>query len=229
MILGGPSAVLLLDPDGARWRAASAGTPSDPAAGGDWGARLATLGPPPAPRVEVEVDVALARLFVLPYHDALVTPARWRGHALSALEAALEAPADGWNLRVVPERPPRPRLAVALPEALLAAVAQRFGRAPVQVGTLLRLDRLRRRVPRFSGMAIDSSIGGLFAAVFDGGVLQRLRWRRAAARSDELAALWRVEWSASGEMGTPPALALSPSLMPLAAEAAAGVPTLLLD
>jgi hypothetical protein len=220
--------VLQLDPAGWRWALSATSTPWDPIVGDDWDRRVAAIVPPPAPRVDVQVDAGLARLIVLPYHDALVTPARWHGHALSALESSLNAPADGWTLRVVPERPPRPRLAVALPTALLGAVARRLGGAPVRVGTLLRLDRLRRRSPRFSGVAIDICAGGLIAAVFEVGVLQRLRWRRAVARAPELASLWRVEWTACGH-GALPAMALPPSFAPLAAEVAAGVPVLPLD
>jgi hypothetical protein len=165
-------------------------------------------------RVEVEIDAAHARLFVLPYHDALHAESRWAGYAHSRFEALFGEPADAWALRVVPERPPRPRLAVALPAPLLDGLRGAFGSGlrSVRVGALGRLDTLRAREARFTGAAVEGGARHLVVSLFERGVLQRLRQRHAAALADELWSVLRVEWAALGHEGPLPALAVGPGL-----------------
>lgn len=167
-----------------------------------------------APRADVDVQAVYARLFVLPHHDALSAEARWAAYAQSRFEALMGEAADGWSIRVVPERPPRPRLAVALPLALLNALAAALGPGlrSVRVDALGRLDALRAREAHFSGAAVEGGERHLVVALFERGVLQRLRQRRSAIAADELCALLRVEWAALGHEGPLPALAIGPGL-----------------
>lgn len=187
-------------------------------AGTDWASALRALaaaaGALALSRVDVEIDAAHVRLFVLPHHDALHAESRWAGYAQSRFEALFGEPADAWSLRVVPERPPRPRLAVALPAALLGGLRDTFGAGlrSVRVGALGRLDALRAREARFTGAAVEGGARHLVVSLFERGVLQRLRQRHAAALADELWSVLRVEWAALGHDGLLPALAVGPGL-----------------
>ena len=65
-------------------------------------------------RADVVVSVSHTRLFVLPYSSALTSEARWSAYAASRFEDLFGEGVDGWSLRVVAERPERPRLVAAL-------------------------------------------------------------------------------------------------------------------
>ena len=181
--------------------------------------------------VAVTVQAAWARLLVLPDNPALNAEARWAGYAASRFEALTGEAAEAWTLRVLPERPGRPRLLVALPTPLLQALAAACGRQlrSVRVDALGRLDALRAQAPRFSGAVVEGSERHLLLSLFQRGALQRVRQRRSSVDASELQSMLRVEWAALGHDGPLPVLALGPGWAPGVGWAAVAQRTLVLS
>lgn len=173
-------------------------------------------------RPDVVVHPSHARLFVVQAIEALDTEERWRAYAVDRLSQWQGDEAGRqWHVRVVAERPGRPRLVAALPGALMEAVRERFGSRlrSVWIEPLLRLDELKRQDHHFSGAWVDLGVDHALIALFDDGVLQRMRLRRAPPQALDLASTVRAEWAALERSPTLPALALGPA--PEAAAAAA--------
>jgi len=163
-------------------------------------------------RVDVIVNVSHTRLFVLPYSEALSSEARWSAYAHSRFEDLFGDGTDGWSLRVVAERPGRPRLVAALPMAVMRTLEGLLDRRlrSVRIDSLIRLDDMRRREAGYTGALVDvGAQHALFALMIDG-TLHRLRLRRMVPGLDELRATLTVEWAALGRGDALPALALAP-------------------
>ncbi|HUN92468.1 MAG TPA: hypothetical protein VMU33_10450 [Burkholderiaceae bacterium] len=174
----------------------------------------------PDGEVQVRVDAGVARLFLVPWADALTSGARWHTYACSRFEQAYGESADEWTVRVVDELPPRARLAVALPTAWLKAVTLGGARrvVSVRVGLLDRVARLLASEPRFSGCAIEVGASVATLLVFVQGELRRVRARRFDA-AEELAATVRSEWASFGIAASAVGAAVA---LPAAARAALG-------
>lgn len=164
-------------------------------------------------RVEVVVNALHVRLLVLPWADALTSEARWLAYAQSRFDDLFGDVADGWHLRVIAERPSRPRLAVALPMALLSQLEDAFGAGlrSVRVDALTRLDGLRGQEPRFTGAVADIGPRHALLSLLADGCLERVRLRRMTPSIEELRAALLVEWAGLGRGGPMPALAIGPS------------------
>lgn len=164
-------------------------------------------------RADVVVSATHTRLFVLPYSSALSSEARWNAYAASRFEDLFGEAADGWSLRVVAERPERPRLVAALPMALMRTLQDLLERRlrSVRVDSLMRLDEMRQREAGYTGALVDVSANHALVALMVDGTLHRLRTRRMAPSVDELRAALRVEWAALGRHDELPALAVTPS------------------
>jgi len=163
-------------------------------------------------RVDVIVNVSHTRLFVLPYSEALSSEARWSAYAHSRFEDLFGDGTDGWSLRVVAERPGRPRLVAALPMAVMRTLEGLLDRRlrSVRIDSLIRLDDMRRREAGYTGALVDvGAQHALFALMIDG-TLHRLRLRRMVPSLDELRATLTVEWAALGRGDALPALAIAP-------------------
>ena len=113
-------------------------------------------------RADVVVNVAHARLFVLPFAGALSSEARWAAYANSRFEDMFGEGADGWSLRVVPERPQRPRLVAALPMGLMRTLEALLGQRLRSV----RIDTLMREV-KLSGATMGESVKDLASLIRD--------------------------------------------------------------
>lgn len=171
--------------------------------------------------IDAEVASAWARLFLVPWRPELTTDARWETFAATRFEQLFGQSAQAWEIRVVPAMPPAPRLAVALPQALLDALRAGCGGRlrSVRVAALDGLSALLDAERRFSGCAVDlqPGFGTLFVLV--DGALSRVRIRHFD-RIEELAAAVFAEWSAAGDPQRTPALAVAaagPQLGPLGA------------
>lgn len=170
------------------------------------------IGLPTKAGVQVCVNACHSRLFMLPFADALSSEARWQGYARSRFEELFGDSADGWQLRVVPERPGRARLVAALPVVLVGALKQSLGARlrGVTIDALRRLDALRLQQVGYSGALADVGPQHVLIALLVDGQVRRLRLRRMAPRQDELLSVLRVEWAALGREGNLPALAIGP-------------------
>src|SRR5262245_6856111 len=162
-------------------------------------------------RADVVVSAVHARLLVLPCADALSSEARWLSYAASRFEDVFGEGADGWSLRVIPERPQRPRLLAALPMALLRTLDELMGQRldSVRIGTLMHIDAVRQLEAGYTGALVDLDDGHAVVALLVDGTLRRVRLRRMAPRVDELRAALRVEWAALGHGSELPALVLA--------------------
>jgi hypothetical protein len=168
---------------------------------------------PEAAPVHLHVSACRARLFMLPWAEAMRSEARWQAFAHSRFDELFGEPAEAWSLRVVPERPGRPRLVAALSRELTDGVAEALGPrlASLRIGALMRLDALGAAHPRFTGAMVDVGERHAFVALLVDGRLQRVRLRRMAPRdADELRSVLAVEWAAAGWDEPMPALALGP-------------------
>ena len=163
-------------------------------------------------RADVVVNVAHSRLFVLPFAGALSSEARWAAYATSRFEDMFGEGAEGWLLRVVPERPERPRLVAALPMALMRTLDELLGQRlrSVRIDTLMRLDEVRQRESGYTGALVDVGAQHALVALMVEGTLHRVRLRRMLPSIDELRAALRVEWAALGREDELPALAVAP-------------------
>jgi hypothetical protein len=163
-------------------------------------------------RVDVIVNVSHTRLFVLPYSEALSSEARWSAYARSRFEDLFGDGTDGWSLRVVAERPGRPRLVAALPMAVMRTLEGLLDRRlrSVRIDSLIRLDDMRRREAGYTGALVDVGAKHALVALMIDGTLHRLRLRRMVPSLDELRATLTVEWAALGRGDALPALALAP-------------------
>jgi hypothetical protein len=163
-------------------------------------------------RADVVIHVAHARLFVLPHSTALTSEARWDAYARSRFQDIFGDDTQGWTLRVVPERPGRPRLVAALPMGLMRQLEQLLDRRlrSVRVDALMRLDELRQRELGFTGAMVDIGPQHALVSLMVDGCLQRLRLRRMTPSVDELRAALAVEWASLGRHDTLPALAIAP-------------------
>ena len=163
-------------------------------------------------RVDVIVNVSHTRLFVLPYSEALSSEARWSAYAHSRFEDLFGDGTDGWSLRVVAERPGRPRLVAALPMAVMRTLEGLLDRRlrSVRIDSLIRLDDMRRREAGYTGALVDVGAQHALVALMIDGTLHRLRLRRMAPSPDELRAALTVEWAALGRGDALPALAIAP-------------------
>jgi hypothetical protein len=164
-------------------------------------------------RADVVVNVSHTRLFVLPYAAALTTEARWDAYARSRFEDVFGEGVEGWSLRVVAERPGRPRLVAALPMALMRTLHELLDRRlrSVRIDSLMRLDEMRRREAGYTGALVDVGAQHALVALIVDGSLQRLRLRRMTPSVDELRAALTVEWAALGRSDALPALAVAPA------------------
>ena len=163
-------------------------------------------------RVDVIVNVSHTRLFVLPYSEALSSEARWSAYAHSRFEDLFGDGTDGWSLRVVAERPGRPRLVAALPMAVMRTLEGLLDRRlrSVRIDSLIRLDDMRRREAGYTGALVDVGAQHALVALMIDGTLHRLRLRRMVPSLDELRATLTVEWAALGRGDALPALAIAP-------------------
>ena len=163
-------------------------------------------------RTDVIVNVSHARLFVLPSSTALNSEARWSAFATSRFEDLFGDGAEGWSLRVVAERPGRPRLVVALPMGLMRTLEGLLERRlrSVRIDSLMRLDEMRRREAGYTGALVDVGAQHALVALMIDGTLHRLRLRRMTPSLDELRAALTVEWAALGRSDALPALAVAP-------------------
>jgi hypothetical protein len=161
-------------------------------------------------RVDVIVNVTHTRLFVLPFSEALNSEARWSAYASSRFEDLFGDGTDGWCLRVVAERPGRPRLVAALPMALMRTLESLLDSRlrSVRVDSLMRFDDMRRREAGYTGALVDVGAQHALLALMIDGSLHRLRLRRMTPSVDELRAALTVEWAALGRSDTLPALAV---------------------
>jgi hypothetical protein len=163
-------------------------------------------------RADVIVNVSHTRLFVLPFSAALSSEARWSAYATSRFEDLFGEGAEAWSLRVVVERPGRPRLVAALPMGLMRTLEGLLERRlrSVRIDSLLRLDDLRRREAGYTGALVDVGAQHALVALMIDGSLHRLRLRRMTPSLDELRAALTVEWAALGRRDALPALAIAP-------------------
>jgi len=163
-------------------------------------------------RADVLVNAMHTRLLVLPSAAALTSEARWLAYAASRFEDVFGDGADGWSLRLVPERPQRPRLLAALPMVLMRTLDTLLGQRlrSVRIDTLVRVDELRLREPDYTGALVDIGAGHAVIALLLHGTLHRVRLRHMAPDLDELRAALRVEWAALGRFDELPALAIAP-------------------
>jgi hypothetical protein len=184
--------------------AMAAGVPG--AAAGPVGAVAASAADEP---IDVRIAAPWSRLFLVPWVAELNAATRWETFAASRFEQRYGEAAQRWQFRVVPEPPPRDRLAVALPAAWVACIGAACGTRlrSLRVAALDDLGALLAREPRFSGCAveIDAHHGAVF--VFVDGRLARVRTRRFGQR-DELAAAVHAEWAAAGADDRTPTLAV---------------------
>lgn len=164
-------------------------------------------------RADVVVNAMHTRLLVLPPAAVLTSEARWTAYAASRFEDVFGDGADGWSLRVVPERPQRPRLLAALPMALMRTLDTLLGPRlrSVRIDTLVRIDELRLREPGYTGALVDVGAGHAVIALLVDGTLHRVRLRHMAPDLDELRAALRVEWAMLGRVDALPALAIVPA------------------
>ncbi len=181
----------------------------------------ATL-PEPAAAAARPLHVLLAtdhaRLALLPWSPALLRPSHWQTYAASRLEQLHGTPTQPWTVRVIDEPPPHPRLAAALPTALLEALgvvpaphAQAVVRPrPAQVRLELtdRLSELVAKRRLASGVLVE--LNRIFATVatLRDGVLVGLRRRRidragAAADAQAIAATVAAERAGAALEGAP--------------------------
>lgn len=163
-------------------------------------------------RADVVIHIAHARLFVLPFSTAMTSEARWDSFAHARFEDLFGEEAQGWRLRVVAERPGRPRLVAALPMGLMRQLEGLLDRRlrSVRIDALMRLDELRQREAGFTGAMVDVGPQHALVSLMVEGCLQRLRLRRMTPSVDELRATLAVEWAALGRNDTLPALAVAP-------------------
>jgi hypothetical protein len=163
-------------------------------------------------RADVVVHVEHVRLFVLPHSTALTSEARWDAYASARFQDIFGDDTQGWKLRVVPERPGRPRLVAALPMGLMRQLEQLLDKRlrSVRIDALMRLDELRRRELGFTGALVDFGAQHALVSLMVDGCLQRLRLRRMSPSLDELRAALAVEWASLGRHDTLPALAVAP-------------------
>jgi hypothetical protein len=163
-------------------------------------------------RADVVVSVSHTRLFVLPFSAALSSEARWNAYAASRFEDLFGEVADGWSLRVVAERPGRPRLVAALPMGLMRTLESLLDRRlrSVRIDSLTWLDEMRRRESGYTGALVDVGAQQALVALMIDGSLHRLRLRRMTPSLEELRAALTVEWAALGRSDVLPALAIAP-------------------
>ncbi len=162
-------------------------------------------------RADVVINVSHTRLFVLPFSAALSSEARWSAYATSRFEDLFGEAAEGWSLRVVAERPGRPRLVAALPMAVMRTLENLLERRlrSVRVDALMRVDEIRLRESGYTGALIDVGAQHALVALMIDGSLHRLRLRRMTPSLEELRAVLSVEWAALGRGDALPALAIA--------------------
>jgi hypothetical protein len=124
---------------------------------------------------EVQVASDWAAMCLLPWSPLLTSEARWLQYAASRLQQSQGIDPQRWALRLVDERPPRARLALALPSDLLSAVS---AAARIRVDFADVLQRLVARDARYCGCVVEAVSHGAVVAVFDRGALVRVRQRR---------------------------------------------------
>ena len=163
-------------------------------------------------RADVVVNVSHTRLFVLPFTAALSSEARWIAYATSRFEDLFGEGAEGWSLRVVAERPGRPRLVAAVPMGLMRTLDGLLDRRlrSVRIDALMRVDEIRQRDEGYTGALVDVGAQHALLALMIDGTLHRLRLRRMTPGLEELRAALAVEWAALGRSDALPALAVAP-------------------
>jgi hypothetical protein len=124
---------------------------------------------------EAQVASDWAAMCLLPWSPLLTTQARWLQYAASRLQQTQGIDPQRWTLRVIDERPPRARLALALPSELLSALS---AAVRIRVDFADVLQRLVARDARYCGCVVEAVSLGAVVAVFDRGALVRVRQRR---------------------------------------------------
>jgi len=130
------------------------------------------------------------RLCLLPWSSVLRKRAHWSALARARFELLHGLPMDDWSVYVVDEPPPRPRLAVAVPVALLqrlgvgtdAAVARE-----IRIELLERLSALLSQRPNMNGMVLDVGLRGVTLAAVRRGGLVGLRQRSIGSLQEPIA------------------------------------------
>ncbi len=161
-----------------------------------------------------------ARLFLLPWVPQLTRAERWQALAESRFEQIYGEPPDAWLLRVIDDRPPRPRLVVALPAGLARAVRDQLEPRRFTLGLLDALRALFEREPAFEGCVAEVGPRSACLMMFRAGELRRVRMRRYEAQEEILAAA-RSEWAAASTATDAASRAAVPTVALLAADAAA--------
>ena len=167
-------------------------------------------------RLDVLINVSHVRMFMLPYGEALSSEARWDAFAAGQFTQLYDETPEAWVLRVVADRPGRPRLAVALPRALMETMKTLLGLRLrcIHVDALGRMESVRMNEPRFTGALLDMGPAHALLMFLVDGMVQRVRMRRVIPSLEELRASLMVEWAAlaptDGSASALPCLALGP-------------------
>jgi len=187
----------------------------DPAELGSLAARLAAS--ESTRPIRIVLEGGLARLFLLPWLDALSSESRWRNYAASRFEQTFGESLEAWDLQFASDWPGRDRLAAAWPAPLRTALAACSNVRSVRLAVLEHLGALLAREPAFSGCLGEVGSGGATLLLLVRGRVLRARWRRAGDTA-ALGAALRSEWAAAvdragaqGGRGLGPALALVPT------------------
>lgn len=166
--------------------------------------------------VEVAIGGGWMRLLLLPFSPRIDSEARWEPFAHARFEQIYGDSAQGWALAWLSEPPPHARLAAALPQSLLAGLREAFaGRLrTVRARTVTRVQTLRQRQPRFSGVVCELATQHAWLTLLHEGRPQRVRLRRGPADGFALGAAITTEWAAlaaqvAGLPAAPAELALS--------------------
>lgn len=150
----------------------------------------------PAEPIVASVAAGHARMVLLPWLPQLTRPDRWRSLAASRFEQIFCESTDGWILRVAEDVPPRPRLAAAIPNALLQSLQSVAKLRAVRVRLLDELGLLLQRERGFSGCVAQVGPDSACLLMLWHGELRRIRMRRFDALQ-ELAVAARSEWAAA--------------------------------
>lgn len=146
----------------------------------------------------VQIAGGLARWLLLPPSPRLVSEGAWAAFAQARFEQQFALPAAAWTVRWLVEPPGQPRLMLALPNNLLAALRalapSRELHVQVQAGE--RLAALRRRQPRFTGAFCDLEAEHCVLVLCLQGRPVRVRKRAGALDASSLGTMLKTEWAA---------------------------------
>jgi hypothetical protein len=157
-------------PDAPAWHAALAALP-------------AALGERPPRTLTVVLSHHFVRYALLPWSAALATEEAWRAYAAHRLAGVHGAPPARWALRVAATAPRGPRIACAVEQALLDALADTLRAAgvrpvSVQPHLMAAFNRARRRLRGASRWLVVEEAGRVALALIERGAWGALRARR---------------------------------------------------